>query len=101
MGEGAHRVGRLRQFAAQVQIGRVHLQAGLLLVQLHQEVGHADGLAAGPRPPFQAEHVQQTAFQSLSSFAWNQNKNGNIQIKRPNERPTDQVGENTTSLDDC
>lgn len=36
--------------------------AGLHAVQVQQVLGH-DGRAAGPRPPLQAEHVQQRALE--------------------------------------
>lgn len=67
--EGAHGVGGLGVLAGQVEVRRVHFEARLLAVQLDEELGHDDGLLAGPGAPLQAEHVQQAALELFRSFA--------------------------------
>ena len=72
MGKRPHRVGRLGQFAGQVQGGGVHLEAGLLSVQFGQKFGHDDPLPrldARSRSPLQSEHVQKASFQRFRPLA--------------------------------
>lgn len=65
-------VGRLGQFAGQVQVGGVHLESGLLPVQFGQKFGHDDPLSrldARSRSPLQSEHVQKASFQRFRPLA--------------------------------